>query len=235
MCSSDLLTGMAYPDVVSIKAQKDGYLFSPPIRTVGRPSRGMDFVGDPASTYRVSGTIMGPGGIGMNGVTIFLGGGFGTVLSGSYGLWESGPITGEVTVTPRAYNCTFSPATDTVRGPRNNVDFVTVGGVPSYSVSGRVVDSRDGEAGLPGVTFTLSGGFGRTLSGPSGAWDKYGLRGQVTITPSRPGWTFSPESYTVSGESSGIIFRGTPTPTAASASAPSWGGQMNGAEGGTSR
>jgi len=229
------LTGMPYPDVVSVKAEKDGYLFSPPIRTAGRPSRGVDFVGDPAATYRVSGTIMGPGGIGMNGVTIFLGGGFGTVISGSYGRWESGPIIGEVTVTPCAYNCTFSPATDTVNGPRTNVDFVTVGNAPLYSVSGSVVDSRDDRAGLPGVTLTFSGGFGRTLSEPSGAWGKYGLRGQVTITPSRPGWTFAPESYTVSGESNGITFRGTPTSTTASASAPASGGQVNVIKGGTSR
>ena len=85
------------------------------------------------------------------------------------------------------------------------------GGSPTkYSVSGLVLDS-DG-AGIPGVMVAFVFRGGNSLFGPTtadGAWRRDGLTGSVTITPSKEGWVFEPESKVVSGSRDAIIFRGT--------------------------
>jgi len=105
--------------------------------------------------------------------------------------------------------------TVTVSGSSSNLDFVGNPVANAYAVSGRVIDSRDG-SGLYKVSFTFSGGFGRTQSDVYGDWSKSGLYGTVTVTPSRPGWTFVPESRVVTGTDSFVDFSGTPTGSSAS-------------------
>lgn len=85
------------------------------------------------------------------------------------------------------------------------------GGTPqTYTVGGYVNDSNN--QGLSGVTLTFTGGFTgstQSLIAPAGAWSMSGLKGTVIITPSKPGWSFSPVSKTVTQETPSIVFVGT--------------------------
>ena len=129
--------------------------------------------------------------------------------------WSASKLSGNVTVTPAKTGLVFTPETVTVSGSSSNLDFVGNPVANAYAVSGKVIDSRDG-SGLYKVSFTFSGGFGRTQSDVYGDWSKSGLYGTVTVTPSRPGWTFVPESRVVTGTGSFIDFSGTPTGSSAS-------------------
>lgn len=76
----------------------------------------------------------------------------------------------------------------------------------TYEVSGRVCDSEG--SGIADVVLTFSGGYGIAKTGGDGRWNKSGLRGTVTITPSKEGYVFVPPSRQVSGASSNVNFIG---------------------------
>ena len=76
----------------------------------------------------------------------------------------------------------------------------------TYGVSGRVCDSEG--SGIADVVLTFSGGYGIAKTGGDGRWNKSGLRGTVTITPSKEGYVFVPSSRQVSGASSNVDFVG---------------------------
>lgn len=79
----------------------------------------------------------------------------------------------------------------------------------TYNVSGQVVDSAN--AGVAGVSLVYTGGASGTVTtAANGTWTMTGLKGSVTITPSRSGWTFSPTNKVVTGALQGIKFTGTP-------------------------
>ena len=101
----------------------------------------------------------------------------------------------------------FTPETVTVSGWSSNIDFTGSPATNTYSVSGRVTDSSYGN-GVYAVSFAFSGGFGRAQTDVWGNWSKSELYGTVTITPSRPGWAFQPESRTVTGASDTVDFAG---------------------------
>ncbi len=73
-----------------------------------------------------------------------------------------------------------------------------------YTISGTVTDSDS--AGIEGVEISFSGGFDSVYTDGSGAWEKPGLSGSVTVTPVLEGWAFDPESRVVSDESTGVDF-----------------------------
>ena len=187
------------------------WTFDPPSHNITRSSDQYNFT----RTYTVSGCVTDQYGAGIADVLLFLGGGFGTARTGSTGFWSASKLSGNVTVTPAKTGLVFTPETVTVSGSSSNLDFVGNPVANAYAVSGRVIDSRDG-SGLYKVSFTFSGGFGRTQSDVYGDWSKSGLYGTVTVTPSRPGWTFVPESRVVTGTGSFIDFSGTPTGSSAS-------------------
>ncbi len=82
------------------------------------------------------------------------------------------------------------------------------GGAEAYGVSGTVTSS---EAGLAGVTMTLSGaGTGTTLTDNSGKYAFSGLaNGYYTITPAKIGYTFSPPASVLDvngADTPGLVF-----------------------------
>ncbi len=60
-----------------------------------------------------------------------------------------------------------------------------------YAASGRVTDSVSG-LGIPGVTIRFGRGFSPVVTAEDGTWIKDGLRGTVTVRPSKPGLEFAP-------------------------------------------
>jgi len=81
------------------------------------------------------------------------------------------------------------------------------GGSKTYTVSGRVVRA-DNNQGIQGVTIAFSGGFGTATTGTDGKWSKSGLKGTVTVTPSKQGWAFDPLIRQVSGAADNVNFVG---------------------------
>ena len=183
--------------------KKDGWTFSPASCAVDGAASDVDFTG----TYAVSGRVTGSGGAGIADALLFLGSGFGTARTASDGSWNATGLSGNVTVTPAKAGLVFTPETVTVSGSSSSVNFTGSPATNTYSVSGRVTDSSDGN-GVYAVSFTFSGGFGRAQSDVGGYWSKSELYGTVTITPSRPGWVFQPESRTVTGASDVVDFVG---------------------------
>lgn len=201
---------------ITVTPNPTGYTFDPQYLIVDKPSSNVDFTAIPQSTgYSVSGRVTDQHGAGIADVLLFLGGGFGTARTGSTGFWSASELSGDVTVTPAETGLVFTPETVTISGSSSNVDFVGNPVTNAYMVSGKVIDSRNG-SGLYKVSFTFSGGFGRTQSDVYGNWSKSGLYGTATVTPSRPGWTFAPESRVVTGTNSFADFSGTPTDSSAS-------------------
>jgi parallel beta-helix repeat protein len=77
----------------------------------------------------------------------------------------------------------------------------------TYDVSGRVVDSSG--SGIADVDLVYTGDTsGTTTSLDDGTWYVSGLKGRVTITASKGGWTFDPANYTVTGTETQIDFIG---------------------------
>lgn len=67
----------------------------------------------------------------------------------------------------------------------------------TYAVGGRVVDELG--RGIVGVTFMASAGHFAVISDESGSWRMAGLRGTVSLVPTKEGWVFTPVVTRVSG------------------------------------
>ena len=199
-------TGFSGP--ITITPEAVGYTFIPGSLSVSGPTASADFTAVAISSeFSVSGRVTAPGGAGLADVLLFLGSGFGTARTASDGSWNATGLSGNVTVTPAKAGLVFTPETVTVSGSSSSVNFTGSPATNTYSVSGRVTDSSD-RNGVYAVSFTFSGGFGRAQSDVGGYWSKSELYGTVTITPSRPGWVFQPESRTVTGASDVVDFVG---------------------------
>ena len=189
---------------VTITPEAVGYTFIPGSLSVSGPRASANFTAIAVgSKYSVSGRVTGSGDAGIADVLLFLGSGFGTARTASDGSWSVTGLSGDVTVTPAKAGLVFTPETVTVSGWSSNIDFTGSPATDTYSVSGRVTDGTDG-SGLYGVSFTFSGGFGRAQGDVLGYWSKSGLYGTVTVTPSRSGWIFEPESRTVTGADNAV-------------------------------
>jgi hypothetical protein len=76
------------------------------------------------------------------------------------------------------------------------VDVLGFGNVVIYSISGRVTTGGSGQP-LAGVTVSASGA-GSAITDGNGAYTISGLvAGTYTLTPSKPGYIFTPTSRTV--------------------------------------
>jgi hypothetical protein len=102
---------------------------------------------------------------------------------------------GDYTVTPNAAG--FTPGSRTFNG-LNSDQTANFTGVQGFDVTGRVVSSTNG-VGLFDVTLTLSGAASATAT--TDASGNYAFRdllpGAYTVTPSKPGFTFSPVNTVV--------------------------------------
>lgn len=189
---------------VTVIPSLSGYAFDPPSRQVSGAADDIDFSAYRAS-YDISGRVTGPGGLGLSGVSISFGGGYQSVLTDAQGYWSKSGLTGTVTVVPSLSGYTFTPPNRQVAGAASNVDFSAVSA--TYSVSGRVTDSY--EAGISGVTISFEAGYQSVLTDEDGYWSKSGLSGTVTVTPSKPGYAFTPASRPVSEATGSVNFTGT--------------------------
>ncbi len=74
-----------------------------------------------------------------------------------------------------------------------------------YTVSGRVL-TTDESSGIPGVTISFSDGSS-VITDSNGNWNKSGLNGSVTVTPSKVGYTFDQSSQIVTGALNNVNFK----------------------------
>lgn len=91
----------------------------------------------------------------------------------------------------------------------------------SYTVSGYVKDTNG--KGISGVTISFKNTFktfSSVTSDSNGYWIKNGLSGEVTVSPSKNGWTFNPPSTVVSNTKNNVNFTGTQKPTLPSNPSP---------------
>lgn len=150
------------------------------------------------TTYSVSGTIT-SGGAAFVGVTVTMTGNnvpATTVSSGNYSF--SGAQNGSYMLTPSKTGYTFSPLSQSVTINGANVTgknfTATTSAANTYSISGTITA---GGSALPGVAVITNGGSGSTNSNGNYAISSL-PSASYTLTPSRIGYTFTPESQSVS-------------------------------------
>jgi len=173
--------------------------------------------------YSISGKVT-LAGSGLTGVTMALSGASSaTTTTDNVGNYTFiGLDNGSYTVTPSKMGFTFGPTdnTQTVSGANiTGVNFTaTQLQANVYNIFGSVyAGSSTDNTGLIGVTMTLSGASSATTT-----TDIYGTyqfislaNGSYTITPSKPGFTFSPASSTQTvsnADITGVRFAATSTP-----------------------
>ena len=198
----------------TITPNEAGVTFSPTSQTVTVSSAhvsNVNFTSTGAQIYSISGTISGPGGAGAT-VTLTGASSATTTADGSGNYAFSGLTNGSYTVTPSNTGYSFTPASQSATVSGSNViglNFTTA--TQTYSISGTV-----GGPGGAGATVNLSGAStATTTADSSGNFSFSGLsNGSYTVTPSNPGFVFSPSSQTttVSGANiTGLNFAALPT------------------------
>lgn len=145
----------------------------------------------------ISGTITDPAMVPLAGVPVQLTGSSTasttTALDGTYS-FAGLTTTGTYTVTPLIAGRVFAPLSRTFTQPGSNPtgDFV---GTLVYQISGQVRDLND--TGVAGVTMTLSGSQGGTLTTDIDgryAFTNLPIGGTYTVTPTRGTFVFNPAS-----------------------------------------
>ncbi|MCX5885765.1 MAG: carboxypeptidase regulatory-like domain-containing protein [Proteobacteria bacterium] len=175
-----------------------GYTFCPSSSSVtirGKNQTDINFTASVAGTYSISGTVTGDvqGDITMN----LSGSVTKTTITDSNGFYSfAGLSNGTYTVTPSKPGYAFNPTSRNVSITNSCItgaDFAA-SVLPTYSISGSV--SGDVKEG---VTMTLSGDASQTTT--TNALGSYSftdlLNGTYTVTPGKSGYTFSPESTSV--------------------------------------
>ena len=167
----------------------------------------VDVVYTSSNTYGISGSISGPGG---GGATVNLTGPetSTTTADASGNFSFNGVVNGTYTVTPSNAGVSFTPASSSVTvngGVVSGVNFTAVVTNP-LTVSGNI-------SGGSGAAVTLSGASSATTTADASGNFSFGglLSGSYTVTPSEPGFIFTPGTQTValSGSSaSGVNFQG---------------------------
>ncbi len=190
-------TGLANGNY-TVTPSKTGYAFSPvslAVSVSGADVTGKNFAATvAATTYSVSGTVSG-----ATGVTINLSGtNTGSVVTGAGGAYTlSGLVAGSYTVTPSLPGYTFTPTNKAVTIVDANStanDFVATAIPVAHSLSGTVSGAT-----AAGVTITVTGTANATATtGADGTYTVPGLfDGSYTVTPTKAGYTFSPNSTAV--------------------------------------
>jgi len=176
-----------------------GHTFSPTSKAVtlgAADSTANDFTAT-LTTYSISGAVSGSV---TSGVTINLtGDSTGSTVTAAGGTYSfASLVPGNYTVTPSLAGYNFSPTNIAVTlasaNSASNNFTSTVASVPTYTLSGTITGPIVG-----GVTVTLGGDSSGTFTTASdGTYSFPGLvAGTYTVTPSLPGYTYSPASPTV--------------------------------------
>jgi hypothetical protein len=203
------LTNVVYGSAnITLTPSMTGHSFSPASRTVGGPVTG-NITGENFTAsllrFEISGTIT-RGGSPLQGVTVTATGGHTqTVTTSSNGQYRFTDVlygSTNITITPELTGHNFNPVTISVAGPvtsdlsgRNFTAFLN-----TYTVSGTV--SGDTQAD---VTITVTGGHSATTQ--TSANGTYSINdvlhgSTITITPTKPGFSFSPPSRELSNVTS---------------------------------
>ncbi len=192
----------------------NGVFFYPPSNTAGGfPSSSnlsanywVDVVYTSSNTYGISGSISGSGGAGS---TLNLTGPetSTTTADASGNFTFSGVVNGTYTVTPTNAGVTFTPSSRSVTVSGGVVTGVTFAAVVTnpLTISGNI-------NGGSGAAVALSGASSATTTADASGNYSFGglLSGSYTVTPSEPGFIFTPGTQTValSGSSaSGVNFQ----------------------------
>jgi len=193
----------------TVTPSKSGYSFSPANKVVSINNGNVTGVSFTASvqvqSYSLSGTLTG-----VAGATVTLSGvaSATTTADGSGNFSFTGLGNGSYTVTPSKTGYSFTPANRAVTISSANVTGVSFTATAvTYSISGTIT-------GGSGATVTLSGAASATATADgSGNFSFNGVaNGSYTITPSVPGFTFSPvsQSFTVNNANvTGVAFTST--------------------------
>jgi hypothetical protein len=190
-------TALAYGGNYTVTPSLAGNSFAPPSTafTSLQANQTANFAAA-TLTYTISGQVTKGGGA-LAGVTVTLTGGTsGTVTtdaSGSYS-FTALPYGGNYTVTPSLAGNSFTPASTAFTSLQANQTANFAAATLSYTISGQVTKAG---AALAGVTVTLTGGPGGTITtdaagGYSFTALPYG--GNYTVTPSLAGNSFTPAS-----------------------------------------
>lgn len=186
--------------------------------TIGANLTGLNFAAAAAlPTYSISGTVSGNVSAGV--IMALTGSGSTMMVTASNGTYSfTGLPNGTYIVTPSAAGNTFNPGSTTVTVNNANVsgqNFTSTAiaaGVAPITISGQVTG-----AWVDQVPITISNGGGTVTTNATGNYSSATLAGgtSYTLTPSLPGYNFSPASAVVSASTTTANF-------AASAVLPSY-------------
>ena len=186
----------------TITPAKTHYTFSPAIRVfqaISGNRTGENFA-PLLNTHTISGNI------GLSGVTVTLSGSAGasaiTDSAGAYSFTVNAG--GNYTVTPAKTHYTFMPASQSITDLSGNVAFNFTPALNQHTISGN--------AGLSGVTVTLSGSAGASaITNSAGAYSfTVNAGGNYTVTPAKTHYTFTPASQSITNLSGNVTFNFTP-------------------------
>ena len=148
----------------------------------------------PPQTFTLSGTLT-PASAGAGATVALSGAGSATTTADSSGSYSFGGLApGTYTITPSKSGFTFNPASQSLTVSGSNVTGVTftaAAQVQTFTISGTI-------SGGVGATVTLAGAANATTTADSsGSFSFSSLaNGNYTITPSKPGLSFTPASLT---------------------------------------
>ena len=130
-----------------------------------------------------------------------------TILSDNGGFFIKSGLTGEVSITPSKEGWVFTPEKAIVNGVTDSLIFT---GKPStYTASGLILDANGDPIEGVLVSFEDEEGHKSSVrSNAEGLFTKSGLQGEITVTPTKQGWRFEPEHYTINGGKSALSFIG---------------------------
>jgi protocatechuate 3,4-dioxygenase beta subunit len=189
-----------------VTAEKDGYLIIDSFDVTGPDNVFFLAKETTPEVYTVSGRVVDDQGRGIPSVRLTFTDAEDnavTTITDSQGNFTRDGLSGSYTVT--ATKDGYVIAGVSVSGPDNNLILLATETAPAvYSVSGKVVD-EDGN-GIPSVTITFRGGTeATTVTDAEGKFSRSGLRGTVTISAAKNGYTIT-EQFVVTGVDENITF-----------------------------
>jgi alpha-tubulin suppressor-like RCC1 family protein len=198
----------------TLTASKADFTFEPIQRSPVSPgASGQDFVATYNPPQPITGKVTNKnGGAGMEGVIIRPSSGIPAVTAPD-GTYTLNSISSPVDITPFFPGCTFEPVKRSAVAPgASGQDFVAD---CDKTIKGKVTNKSDG-SGLEGVIISASGTgipVTTTTTVTDGTYSLAGINGPVTLTPSKPNYSFEPTQRSpVSPGASGQDFVATYNP-----------------------
>ena len=197
------VTGVPHGATVTITPTRSGYSFTPQSRSISNITQNqtdIDFTAEKI-TYTISGRVR-IGHMFLADVAIYASGGHSQKVTtnhlGQYTI-SGVPHGATVTITPVLYGYDFTPQSRSISNithHQTGIDFVA--SKITYSISGRVTEAG---YGLEGVKITASGDFNMDVTTyADGGYTFLGVPqgANVTITPALDGYSFTPQSRSIS-------------------------------------